>query len=245
MKELVGYITLGYPDRDKSTKACEVLLSSGCDMLELGIPFSDPLADGPVIKRASTISIERGFKVKQAFEIAKSLSKFKKPLIFLSYLNPILKFGPREFFKRAKDSGVSALIIPDLPPEDGFDALAQEYGIDIIYMLAPTSTDERIKLVSEKTKRFIYLVSVTGVTGMRERLPEELEEVIAKVKNYSDKPVFVGFGVSSVEEAIRVLKIADGVIIGSKLISLVDDDPSLKKLENFVREIKRRKEVEV
>lgn len=235
-KVLIAYLTAGYPSLELTFEAATVLARSGCDILELGIPFSDPLADGATIQKASYEALKQGVTPKDCLVLAEKLSpKVDMPLVFMSYYNPLLRFGLEEFSRAMARAGVSGLIVPDLPPEEGEDleASSRRYGLDLIYLLTPASTAERISLVAERSQGFIYLVSLTGVTGARESLPAALEDFVWRVRAKTTKPLCVGFGVSNPEQAGRVARIADGVIIGSRLIQLVDEDTTLATLGSF------------
>ncbi len=216
-----------------------LLASSGCDIVELGIPFSDPLADGVTIQKASFRALQNGITPEICLEVAKQLrQKVDIPLVFMTYFNPVFSYGLEEFCSACAGSGIDGLIIPDLPPEEGseLEAITQRQGIDLIYLLAPTSTEERIKLVAERSRGFIYLVSVTGVTGARERLPSDLEAFVARVRKIATQPLCVGFGIATPEQARRVARIADGVIVGSRLIQLMEvEDNFLSPVGNFIK----------
>jgi len=235
---LIPYITVGYPNVDTTLKVVPLLASSGCDIIELGIPFSDPLADGATIQRASYQALRQGVTPKLCFEVAQELRRrVEIPLVFMTYYNPVLKFGLAQFCSKCAEVGVDGLIIPDLPPEEGeeLEQSTRRHVLDLIYLLSPASTEERIKLVASRSSGFIYLVSLTGVTGPRDKLPEELESFVAKVKKRTEKPLCVGFGVSTPEQARRIAKVADGVIVGSRIIQLLDEDKSLKNASSFIK----------
>lgn len=239
---LIPFVTVGYPTIEATLKVVPLLAGSGCDMVELGIPFSDPLADGATIQKASYRALKNGVTVNICLDIAKKLSQSVNiPLIFMGYYNTILNAGLETFCQRCRASGIDGLIIPDLPPEEGGEL--EEYtrcqDLDLIYMLSPTSSDERIKLVAEKSRGFIYLVSVTGVTGARASLPAELENFVARVKRVASQPVCVGFGISTAEQAQRVARLADGVIVGSRIIQLMDEDSTLVKVADFAGELRQ------
>ncbi len=240
---LIPYVTVGYPSIEATLKVVPILASSGCDIVELGIPFSDPVADGVTIQRASFHALQNGVTPKVCLEVAKELSqKAQIPLVFMTYFNPVFSYGLEEFCGACAGSGVSGLIIPDLPPEEGseLETITQRQGLDLIYLLAPTSTEERIRLVAERSRGFIYLVSVTGVTGARDRLPANLEAFVAKVRQVATQPLCVGFGISTPEQAKRVARIADGVIVGSRLIQLMEaDDNSISTVSSFVKELRQ------
>jgi len=226
-KALIAYVTVGYPSIEATLEVVPLLASSGCDIVELGIPFSDPLADGATIQKASFYALKNGVNPQLCLEVAKQLSQMVEiPLVFMTYFNPVFSFSLEEFCDDCVKSGITGLIIPDLPPEEGseLEAITQRQGLDIIYLLAPTSTEERIKLVAERSRGFIYLVSVTGVTGARENLPANLETFVAKVRKVATQPLCVGFGISTPEQARQVAQMADGVIIGSRIIQLMEGE---------------------
>ena len=238
---LIPYITVGYPDIETTLKVAPLFASGGCDIVELGIPFSDPLADGATIQRASYEALKQGITPKICLEVARELRRrVEIPLLFMTYYNPVLKFGLEKFCLECVRAGVDGLIIPDLPPEEGqeLEKSTKKHGLDLIYLLAPTSTEERIELVASRSSGFIYLVSLTGVTGARDELPRELESFVANVRRRTEKPLCVGFGVSTAEQAQRIARIADGVIIGSRIINLLDEDKSLKNVGAFIKSLR-------
>jgi tryptophan synthase alpha chain len=241
-KALIPYITVGYPNLEITKNAVKLLADNGADIIELGIPFSDPMADGATIQESSFYALKNGVTTDTCLETAKFLRQTTKiPLVFMTYYNPVLHYGIDKFCLACKKSGVDGLIIPDLPPEEGFalEKATKENGLDLIYLLAPTSTSERIKTVAEKSSGFIYLVSIAGVTGARNSLPVTLENFIGRVRAAAKQPLCVGFGISTADQARQVSSAADGVIIGSKLIQLMKSDPSLKNLESFVQEVRK------
>ena len=236
-KALIAYITLGYPTLETSYQAAITLAGNGCDIIELGIPFSDPLADGTTIQTASYAALQNGVTPPVCLDVARQLSsRMDTPLIFMTYINPVMCSGVERFIYESGDAGVAGMIVPDLPPEEGskLQAAAHGQGLDIIYLLAPNSPDERISLVSRQSSGFIYLVSLTGVTGTSETLSDSLDEFICRVRALTSLPLCVGFGISSAEQARRAAQKADGVIIGSKLIQLIEEDRSLSKLRDFL-----------
>lgn len=240
-KALIPYVTVGYPSIEATLKVVPLLANSGCDIIELGIPFSDPLADGATIQKASFYALENGVTPQLCLEVAKQLGQeIDIPLVFMTYLNPVFSYGFAEFCSACAGCGVSGLIIPDLPPEEGseLEAVMQRKGLDLIYLLAPTSTEERIRLVAERSRGFIYLVSVTGVTGARDRLPVNLEALVTRVRKVATQPLCVGFGISTPEQAKQVAQIADGVIVGSRLIQLMEADESMATVADFARDLR-------
>ena len=239
---LIPYVTVGYPSIEATLKVVPLLASSGCDIVELGIPFSDPLADGATIQKASFYALKNGVTPQLCLEVAKELCQVVEiPIVFMTYFNPVFNYGLEEFGTACARSGIDGLIIPDLPPEEGseLEAVTQRQGLDLIYLLAPTSTDQRIRLIAERSRGFIYLVSVTGVTGVRDRLPADLEAFVARVRKIATQPLCIGFGISTSEQARQVARIADGVIVGSRIIQLMEADESMMAVQNFVRELRQ------
>lgn len=236
---LMPFVTVGYPTIEATMEVVPLLASSGCDMVELGIPFSDPLADGATIQKASYYALQNGVTPQICLDVAGQLSrKVDIPLVFMTYFNPVLSYGLERFCDACAGSGVSGLIIPDLPPEEGseLESITGRRDLDLIYLLAPTSNDERIRIVAERSRGFIYLVSVTGVTGARDRLPVDLETFVARVRTIARQPLCVGFGIATPEQAKRVARIADGVIVGSRLIQLMEaGDNFIPDVSNFLK----------
>jgi tryptophan synthase alpha chain len=241
-KALIAYLTVGYPNIETTYEVASVLADNGCDIIELGIPFSDPLADGATIQKASYQALQQGITPQVCLEAARKLRrKIAVPLVFMSYYNPVLSFGLEAFCQASAEAGIDGLIIPDLPPEEGaeLEASTRKLNLDLIYLLAPTSTEERISLVAEKSQGFIYLVSLTGVTGARQTLPPELEDFVRRVRQRAHQPLCVGFGVANPEQAGRAARIADGVIVGSRLIQLIEEDTTLSSLKSFVLSLRQ------
>ncbi len=240
---LIPYITVGYPSIEATLEVVPLLARCGCDIVELGIPFSDPLADGVTIQEASFHALQKGVTPQICLDVARQLSKqVDIPLVFMTYFNPVFSYGLEEFCRAGRRSGIGGLIIPDLPPEEGseLEAITQQQGLDLIYLLAPTSPERRLSLVAEKSRGFIYLVSVTGVTGARDSLPADLEAFVARVRQVASQPLCVGFGISTPEQARRVARIADGVIVGSRLIQLMEDESNfLPSVSNFITGIRQ------
>jgi tryptophan synthase alpha chain len=240
-KALIPYITVGYPELKITEKAVRLLAKSGADIIELGIPFSDPMADGATIQESSFQALQNGITTDICLETVKNIRQTTEvPLVFMTYFNPVLKYGIEKFCLASCDAGIDGLIIPDLPPEEGstLERATKEHNLDLIYLLAPTSNIERIKMVAGKSRGFIYLVSIAGVTGARNSLPATLQNFISRVRKIAKQPLCVGFGISTPGQAHQIASGADGVIIGSKLIQLMKSDPSLKSLESFIKEIR-------
>ena len=240
-KALIPYLTVGYPNVETTLDMARLIASSGGDLVELGIPFSDPMADGTTIQRASYHALRQGVTPQQCLEVARTLRKeIQIPLVFMTYYNPVHRYGLDVFCADCAQAGINGLIIPDLPPEEGaeIEKLSEIYGLDLIYLLAPTSTDERIDMVVTRSRGFIYLVSLTGVTGARDSLPPELENFVQRVRQRAQQPLCVGFGISSPDEARRVAKVADGVIVGSRIIQLLDENEPASKVRTFIESMK-------
>lgn len=239
---LIPYLTLGYPTPETSLHLAEAAVAGGANLLELGVPFTDPLADGPVIQRATHVALQQGMTVARCLEMARRLRQHEPsvPFIFMGYYNPILTYGEEAFCRACCEASVDGLIVPDLPPEEGkkLEAACQDHSLALIYLLAPTSTPERIQLVTEHSQGFVYLVSVTGITGPRDRLPSDLAAFVKRVRTSTDKPLAVGFGISTPEQAGQVAALADGVIVGSALVRLAEEEHAPEKIQSFVAELR-------
>jgi len=219
------YFPLGYPDLDTSVDVIEALARSGADLIEVGLSFSDPLADGPVIQQATQVALENGITVKKSLQAVAELRKrgVDIPLILMGYFNPMLAYGLENFVQDALAAGVDGFIIPDLPPEESGEFVGAMHAapLPLIQMLAPTSPDERMQAIAQNAQGFIYLVSVTGVTGARQSLSEGLGDLITRVRKYTSIPVCVGFGIGTPEQAKEVGALADGVIVGSACVKAI------------------------
>lgn len=233
---LILYITAGYPDLESTITNIKILARYG-DMLEIGIPFSDPIADGRTIQYASHIALQNGARLSGILKMLGSI-KIDKPMIIMSYLNPLISFGIEDFFKTIKKIGISGLIIPDLVVEESelLMDIAKRYSIDLIQLIAPTSDDERIKLIGKYSSGFVYCISITGTTGARKRLPEGVLSFVKRVKLLINKPVAVGFGISSCAQIKRLSQIADGVVIGSRIIEAIKNG---EEIECLIRRFKK------
>lgn len=238
-KAFIVYITAGDPDLNTTSRLILELEKSGVDIVELGIPFSDPLADGPTIQAASQRALSKGVNIRSILNLVKSLrGRVGIPLVFMTYYNPIYKYGIENFIADSKKSGIDGVIIPDLPEEESEDLIKQSRKRDfsVIFLAAPTSTKERLKKIAQKSKGFIYYVSLTGVTGARRGLSKDIFANVKKIKQFTDKPVCVGFGVSSPSQARRISSIADGVIVGSAIIKIIEKNIGKSSL---VRDVSR------
>jgi tryptophan synthase alpha chain len=240
---LMPYFPLGFPDAETSLDVITAMSTAGADAFEIGLSFSDPLADGPVIQHATQVALEQGITVKQSLALMAELRSrgVTQPFLVMGYYNPMLAYGLERFVDEAATAGADGFIVPDLPPEeaDDLDRLCRARGLGLIYFLAPTSTDERVRLVAQKARGFIYLVSLTGVTGARTQLSDRLGELVKRVRHATSTPIAIGFGVSTPDQASEVSQIADGVIVGSALVQIVDraeDKP--QAAAQFIREVK-------
>lgn len=241
-KALVAYLTAGYPDAESTVEAALLLAQSGCDIIELGIPFSDPMADGLTIQHSSHLALLKGITTSKCFEIAGRIRQhIEIPLVFMTYLNPVISFGLDRFFLECQQKGIDGMIIPDLPPGElpELDAAAAKHGIDTIYFVAPNSSLERINTVAQNSRGFIYIVSVTGVTGVRSSFSVGLGGMIEKVRRITDLPLCIGFGISSPQQAKEAVALADGVIIGSRIIQIMGKEgPPYSELREFIGQIR-------
>jgi tryptophan synthase alpha chain len=223
---LNGWQTIGYPDPAAAERLVPALLEGGFDLIELGVPFSDPMADGPTIQRASQRALEHGITLDDCFGTVRRLRRagVDAPLLFLSYYNPILTFGLERFAAAAGEAGLDGLIVPDLPPEES-DALVralESEGVDPIFLVAPTSTEGRLRAVAARARGFVYCVSLTGVTGARDTLPETLPDYLARVRRMTQLPLAVGFGVSRPEHVAALRGHADAAIVASRIIDIME-----------------------
>jgi tryptophan synthase alpha chain len=231
----------GYPSAEQSARIIVAAAEGGADIIELGMPFSDPLADGATVQHAGQIALERGMSVKGCMEVARQVSaQTTAPLIFMGYYNPILAYGVERFCQDASTHGVSGLIIPDLPPEEAepLQQAAKQNGLALIFLIPPTTPEERIEqiaeLVASGTGGFIYCVSLSGVTGERKELPPHLHEFIQRVRTHTQKyqiPLAVGFGLSTPQHIATVTSYADGAVVGSALVKLIDRSDEKKQVD--------------
>lgn len=244
-KALIPFIEAGDPDLETTRALVPVLEAAGADLIELGVPFSDPLADGPTIQKAALRALDHGASLKKIIDMVEKVRpQVSVPLVLMSSYNPIFVFGEEGFVKAASRAGVDGLIVPDLPPEEAESLAghAEREGVDLIFLLAPSSTDERISMVSKLSRGFIYYISLMGITGAREALSETIREHVLRIKQVTDKPVVVGFGISRPEQAGEVAGWADGVVVGSAVVKLIEQGGSpedlCKSVGEFVDELK-------
>ena len=226
-KAFMPYLCAGDPTPELTSKLLLTLEEAGADFIELGVPFSDPIADGPTVQRASERALTHRISLQQILEIVATLrTQTEIPIALMSYYNPIFRMGEDAFCKAAQDAGVDGVIVPDLPPEQAQPLLeaAQNYNLATIFLVAPTSPPERMQLIASVSTGFIYCVSVTGVTGARATLSDEIAPMIAELRKHTDKPISVGFGVSTPEQATQVAQIADGAIVGSAIVNVIEEN---------------------
>jgi len=244
-RALLPYFTAGDPSLADTRRLVIEAARRGADVVELGVPFSDPLADGPVIQRAGTRALAGGATVARVLETVAGLrAEVEVPIVLLTYYNPVLAFGLKAFARTAVDAGVDGAIVVDLPPEesDPLGAEAAAAGLDLVYMVAPTSTVARVRLIARKSRGFIYVVSLTGVTGERQQLPVDMATQIATIRRQTAIPVCVGFGISTPAQVATVGRVADGAAVGSAIVRLVESragSPTLvEDVGKFIAELK-------
>lgn len=234
---LVAYVMGGFPDRAGSLEALRTVAAEGADVIELGVPYGDALADGPTIVRAANQAMRAnpgGFGLSEALDLAAEFLAAPEagdlpPLALMTYYNPMLRLGLEHVADRARAAGIAGFIVPDMPPDVAGDWLAVSTGLDAVFLAAPTSTSERLELVGRTSSGFVYCVSTTGVTGERSELPEGLRQTVARVRAATVLPVAVGFGVSTPEQARAVARIADGVVVGSAIVKRQDHPDELRE----------------
>lgn len=236
---LISFLTTGFPDVKTSQELAQAILESGSDMLELGVPFSDPLADGRTIQKTSFHALNQGVNITSALSILKGLrgKGVTSPIIFMGYYNPFLRYGTKKFIQDASSAGLDGIIVPDLPPEEAgpFKQACNQKKIYLIPLLAPTSTDQRIAKACEQANGFIYCVSLTGVTGARKQLASGLEEFVSRIRQHTDLPIVVGFGVSNSQHVETISRFADGVIFASALLDIIDKAPRDQMLQEATK----------
>jgi tryptophan synthase alpha chain len=244
-RALLPYFTAGDPSLADTRRLVIEAARRGADVIELGVPFSDPLADGPVIQRAGTRALAGGTTVARVLETVAGLrGEIDVPIVLLTYYNPVLAFGLKAFARTAVDAGVDGAIVADMPPEesDSLGAEATAAGLDLVYMVAPTSTVARVRLIARKSRGFIYVVSLTGVTGERQQLSADMATQIATIRRETAMPVCVGFGISTPAQVATVGRVADGAAVGSAIVRLVESragSPTLvEDVGKFIAELK-------
>ena len=241
-KAFIAFITGGDPDMETTENLIIAMAESGVDIIEIGIPFSDPVAEGPIIQEADERALANGFTVDKLFDMIKRVrQKVEIPLLFMTYINPIFVYGKERFMQRCAQCGIDGIIVPDLPFEerDELESVCAEHGVTQISMISPTSQD-RIATIAKNAEGFLYCVSSLGVTGVRSEITTNLAEMIGQVKKASSVPCAIGFGISTPEQARNMAAISDGVIIGSAIVRIIAEyrTASIEPVKNFVKEVK-------
>jgi tryptophan synthase alpha chain len=225
---LVAYLTCGDPDLATSRDIAFAAIDAGADVIELGVPFSDPVADGPVIQRASERALRRGTTLHQVLEVGKKIRK-RSPvgLIIFTYLNPVMRMGLMKFSAAAQDAGIDGALITDLPLEEAHDYMGemQKRNLATVFLAAPTSTDERLRQIARSSTGFVYAVSRTGVTGARQQMPEDAPKLVRRLRKYTSLPIAVGFGISNSAQFEAVGKFADAAVVGSAIVEIIERNP--------------------
>ena len=245
-KLLIPFFTAGYPSLTATYEYIMAAESAGADFIEIGLPFSDPLADGPEIQFASKSALDKKLTLSQVFNLVEKVRKKSEiPLLFMGYYNPFIALGEKSFMSKSQKAGVDGLIIPDLPVDESktIRKIADLYNISMIYLVAPTTTDERIKIINNQTSGFVYAVTVTGVTGTGKKFDSSTDKYLSGLKKKLSHKFVAGFGVSTPADAKRLSKYSDGVVIGSKLIKIIRDAKTSKasviEIENFLKKIRK------
>jgi len=243
-KAFIAYVPFGFPSRGQTLDICLSLERAGADIIELGIPFSDPLADGPIIQAATTKALAKGANLDNFFLTLTQLKKhLTVPIVIMAYYNPIYRYGLSKFFIKIKAQGVSAVTFVDVPVEESKDylGLARKYQIDTIFFVTPTTSHERIKKIVKASRGFVYYISVTGITGPKSFQYKRLTQHVEKTRKLAKIPVCVGFGIHKKEQIMRINKFSDGVIVGSSIVKFIEkhhkDKKFLKKLQNYIRSL--------
>jgi len=248
-KALIIFITGGDPCIETTEALIPELVEAGADLIEIGIPFSDPVAEGPVIQAASERALANGTTTDKLLEMVKRLRRnVKVPILFMTYLNPIYVYGKERFLSACRDSGINGIIVPDMPFEEKgeLSEVCTKYGVALVSMVAPTSR-ERTATIAKEAEGFLYCVSSLGVTGMRSEIKSGIETIIAEAKEYTNVPCVVGFGVSNAEQAGKMAKISDGVIVGSAVVNIVEKygKECVEPVKQFVRSLKEAIQMEL
>ncbi|MFQ3676276.1 MAG: tryptophan synthase subunit alpha [Endomicrobiia bacterium] len=243
-KQVIPYITAGYPALKDTEDVIKFFIDSGIKVLELGIPFSDPVADGPTIQNSSNIALKNGVNIEKIFNLIEKNSFAKSiNIIFMTYLNPVIIFGIKKFFKQMALHNIKGIIFPDLIPEEKgiFYPLNKKYKIDTIFLLSSVTEKRRRELIYKSATGFIYLVTITGTTGARKSLPTEFYNFTKTIRQETTKPLCIGFGISCREQVLPIIDYVDGIIIGSAIVEIIGNyngKERYKKLENFLKQFK-------
>ncbi|MCK9322571.1 MAG: tryptophan synthase subunit alpha [Candidatus Methanomethylophilaceae archaeon] len=241
-KAFIAFITCGDPDIETTKKAVKEMVRNGADLIELGIPFSDPTAEGPVIQAADVRALKNGITTDKIFDMVREIRKdIKVPIVFMTYANVVFSYDSDKFISICRDIGINGLILPDVPFEekDEFDPICRKYGLDLISLIAPTSED-RISMIAKEAKGFVYIVSSLGVTGTRTEITTDIGSMVKLVRKSTDIPCAVGFGISKPEQAAKMADLSDGVIVGSAIIKIVAEEgrDSISHIGEYVKSMK-------
>ena len=246
-KKLVTFVTGGDPDLDTSLEIIKTIINNGADIIEIGMPFSDPMADGPTIQLSSNRAISKGISLENIFLLASKAKEIKRdlPIILMGYYNLILHFGIKKFVERCKENGVDGLIVVDLQPEEDEDLINElkNNQIDLIRLITPTTDEDRLKLILKSATGFLYYVSVMGITGQKSADLNDLEKSVAFIKKYTNLPVVPGFGIKNSTDVNNICKIADGAVVGSSIIKIIEENLTSKKkmlseIDKFSKDLK-------
>lgn len=243
---LIAYVTCGDPNLDTTRDVVLAAAAAGAEVVELGVPFSDPVADGPVIQRASERALRNGVRLEDVIDLAADLrSKTETGLIIFSYLNPVLRMGMAKFAARAAAAGVNGVLLTDLPVEEAGEYLRQvrKHKLATVFLAAPTSTDERLKRIAQASTGFVYVVSRTGVTGMRKEFPEDAQQVVTKIRKLTTLPIAVGFGISAPEQFWAVGQFAEAAVVGSAIVQAIESNPGheAEAVAEFIKQLSPRR----
>lgn len=245
-RALIAYLTAGDPSLERTVSLVEALERGGADLIELGVPFSDPIADGPVIQRACQRALQAGTSLARVFDVARRIRQRSEiPLLLFSYLNPVLRYGFEAAARDAVAAGVDGFLLTDLSVEEAsaYTPILRSAGLDTVFLAAPTSTDARLRLVAQHCTGFVYLVSRTGVTGERDALSGQLQPLVQRLRRVTTLPLAVGFGIARPDQAAAAARLADGVVVGSAFVRLIEESegcPDLeRRLEEFARQLKQ------
>jgi len=239
-KALIGYITAGFPTKNQFLLIIRSMQKAGLDLIEIGVPFSDPVADGATVQRSSQKALENGVTLDWVLRNVRAVRpSVALPIIFMTYANPVLAMGLKSFFAKAQSAGVDGLIVPDLTPDEGseFEAEARRHGLDLIYLVTPSTAPDRVRRIARSTQGFLYAVSLNGVTGARSALPANVSHFLGRLKKSVSKPVAVGFGISKPEQVRQIRKNVDGIIVGSALVNQLEK--SVASAERFVASLQK------